>query len=268
MPTENHAREAIRARDDLRDANEKLVLALMRETDRADRAESRETQLRDIAAFRERLIGIVGHDLRNPLNAITVGAQLLLGSGRLAGAEADLATHILGASRRMKRIIVQLLEFTRAHLGGGFVLDRAPTDLGDVCRRICDELRLATGRQIDVVEEGEISGLWDAELLGEVFSNIVGNAVQHAAPGTTIEVELTRDGDSARATVANAGHPIAPELLGSLFEPFRRGSADSERDVGHLGLGLYIANEVVRAHGGRIDVVSAEGRTAFTMTLP
>ena len=175
---------------------------------------------------------------------------------------------MLDASRRMKRIIVQVLEFTRARLGGGFALDRAPTDLGDVCRRIFGELELSSGRGFDVSERGDISGAWDAELLGEVFSNILGNAVQHAAPGTKVDVILERVGEVVTATIANAGPTIPPDLLDSIFEPFRRGSAESTRAAGNLGLGLYIANEIVRSHGGWIDVRSADGRTAFTVTLP
>jgi signal transduction histidine kinase len=244
-------------------------------TTRADHAEEdgvasqqRERELRDTAEFRERLIGIVGHDLRNPLNAVLMATGLLLSSGRLAAPEAQLASRILDSSRRMKHIIVQVLEFTRARLGGGFELDCSRTDLGDVVRRIAAELRMASGCSIDVDEVGDVSGSWDAELLGEVLSNLVGNAVQHAMPGTPVEVMLVERGAWVFASITNHGETIPPELRHSLFDPFRRAEGKTQRASGNLGLGLYIASEIVHAHTGRIDVVSEDGVTTFTVVLP
>jgi len=260
--------------DLVRDANEKLVLALLRESSRADAAEKnfaaskqREADLVDVAKFRERLIGIVGHDLRNPLNAVLMASEVLVAGGRLSPHDADLARRVHDASGRMKRIIIKLLEFTRARLGGGFVLDRTRADLGDVVRRIAAELRLATGCEIAVNETGDVTGLWDGELLGEVLSNIAGNAVQHATPGTRVDIELAERGASVSVSVTNAGVTIPPEIRDALFDPFRRAEVEY-RAAGNLGLGLYIASEIVHAHGGRIDVVSEKGKTTFTVVLP
>ncbi len=259
-----------------RDANERLVLALLRESRRADAAEdgrtaamAAERELRNVAEFRERLIGIVGHDLRNPLNAVMMASGLLLSGGKLPLTEAHLAGRILDAGHRMKRIIVQLLEFTRARLGGGFVLDRTRTDLGDVCRRITAELRLASGRDIHLDEIGDVSGVWDAELLGEVFSNIIGNAVEYGERHASIQITLAEQGPSVIAAVTNRGPTIPADVLSHLFDPFRRADdGETARAAGNLGLGLYIASEIVNAHGGAISVRSAQGDTTFTIVLP
>jgi signal transduction histidine kinase len=270
--TNEHAEETFELQ---RDANEKLVLALLRESTRADHAaadsvasQRRERELIDTAEFRERLIGIVGHDLRNPLNAVLMATSLLLSSGHLPPVETELATRALDSSRRMKHIIVQVLEFTRAHLGGGFELDRARTDLGDVAHRIAAELRMVVACSIDVEEVGDVSGLWDAELLGEVLSNLAGNAVQHAAPGTRVTVLLVERGERVFASITNHGETIPRALRDRLFDPFRRTEGKTQRAAGNLGLGLYIASEIVRAHAGRIDVVSEDGVTTFTVVLP
>lgn len=259
-----------------RDANEKLVLALLREHARAEHAEKdyeaareRERELEHVAKFRERLIGIVGHDLRNPLNAVLLASGLLLSSGHLSESEVQLARRVVDSSRRMKRIIVQVLEFTRAHLGGGFALDRARTHLGDVARRIADELRFGAACDIDVDESGDVTGVWDGELLGEVLSNVAGNAVEHASPGTRVEVRIFERGTWVVATITNQGETIPEELMKRIFDPFRRAEGQTpQRSAGNLGLGLYIASEIVRAHDGRIEVASENGTTTFTIFLP
>ena len=259
-----------------REANEKLVLALLKETARADDAEKnwrasrqRERDLREVAEMRERLIGIVGHDLRNPLNAVLMASRMLVTSGHLPQPEAQLATSVLDSSRRMHRIIMQVLEFTRARMGGGFVLERTFTDLGAVARRIAGELHLATGCKIEVAELGDVRGSWDGELLGEALSNVAGNAVEHATPGTHVDIRVAGRGAWVFTSITNRGETIPVELRAHIFDPFRGAEVDaSRRATGSLGLGLYIASEIVRAHAGRIDFESERGETTFTVVLP
>jgi signal transduction histidine kinase len=226
-----------------------------------------ETELREIAAFRERLIGVIGHDLRNPLNAILMAASLLVGADHLNDTEAQLATRIIDSGRRMKRMISQLAEFTRARLGGEFPLELAVVDLGLVCEQVAAELRLGAGANVDVVAEGDTRGRWDGDRLAEVISNIAGNAVEHAAPGTAILIEARGAGPDVTVAVTNRGETIPPELLPVVFDPFRRAPSRA-RSGDHLGLGLYIAYEIARAHGGTLGATSAEGVTTFTMRLP
>lgn len=261
-PSENAKASGVRKahKRDLREANEQLV----REAVRATEAEE---DLRSGAEFRERLIGVLGHDLRNPLNAIMMAAGLLATNDRLSPEDHDLAHRILESGRRMRRMIAHVLEFTRARLGGGFELDLAEVDLARTCEQIATELRLGASADIEIHVHGDPTGTWDGDRLAEAISNIAGNAVEHAIPGTPVLVEVLGDDDDVCVAVTNEGQPIPSEMLPLIFDPFRRGNA-GPREPGHLGLGLYIACEVVRAHGGSLDAHCGGGRTTFTMRLP
>jgi signal transduction histidine kinase len=270
------------------EANEKLLLAAIRAHEAVDdalraqlRAEAeatqsraREEELKATAEFRERLIGIIGHDLRNPLSAIVMSSALLSQRGALAPDDARLAKRIAVSGDRMTRMIGQLVDFTRARLGGGFKLRLAAVDLGEICGEIVDELRLSSSAELRVKTEGQLVGTWDADRLARALSNIAGNAVDHAIPGTPIVLDARDDGNAVAVSVTNEGAPIAPEQLSQIFAAFRQaGTGDGDGDGrggrdGHLGLGLYIASEIVRVHGGTLSVRSEGGATTFTMRLP
>lgn len=261
---------------DQREANEKLVLATLRAHDDADLArgakESAEhavEEMRSMAEFRERLIGIVGHDLRNPLNTMLMASGLLLGRGELSDADAGLVNRIVNSGQRMARMITQVLDFTRARLGGGFALQLVRTDLGDVCRNIIDELRLHSSAEIVLAVDGDLAGAWDADRLGAVISNIAGNAIDHAASETSVVVHV-HGGDAAVVIleITNHGVCIPAEELPTIFKAYRSGAYDTKRGAGHMGLGLYISCEIVRSHGGSLDVRSSDGTTTFTVRLP
>lgn len=264
----------------VRDANEALVLALLRADEAAERAalaeataSARAADLRDVAEFRERLIGIVGHDLRNPLNSVLMAAGLLVSSGHLQPAEAQLAGRIVDSSRRMREIIAQLLDFTRARLGGGFPLEVRPLNLGALCAAIAQELQLTTHTKLEVTQRGNLDGRWDDDRLGAVISNVLGNAIQHATPGSTIVTDVhddVHDGvERVIVAITNRGAVIPEDVLSVIFQPFRQAAPNSSpRGAGNLGLGLYIAHEIVRSHDGSLSVVSAEGATTFTIALP
>lgn len=224
-------------------------------------------ELQETIRFNQMFTGILGHDLRNPLAAISTSARLAMGR---EGSEKMLKplSRILSSGERMARMIDQLLDFTRIRAAGGIPVNREPLDLIPILGQVMDELDDANPEwTLRLQQAGDTAGVWDADRLSQVFSNLVANAVQHglAAGGVTVIVDGTAV-DIVRIEVHNAGC-ISEGHLATLFEPLTgRGSGRSSRG---LGLGLYITREVVRAHGGRIDVISDDERgTIFTVVLP
>ena len=159
---------------------------------------------------------------------------------------------------------LKVLDLTRARLGGGFPLQPKPTDLREVCRIVVGEFEAPI--QMDV--EGDVTGTWDSDRLEEALSNIVGNAVEHAAPGTAVAVKVHASGEKVIVDISNHGDPIPPEVLPFIFEPFRRADQHVRSARENLGLGLYIAHQIVLSHGGTLDAYSRSGMTTFVMRLP
>jgi PAS domain S-box-containing protein len=217
--------------------------------------------------FSEMFVGILGHDLRNPLSAITTAASLLT---RRADSDKVVrpAARILSSAGRMARMIDQLLDFTRIRLGQGLPLSRRENDLAEVCRIAADELDGDPNR-IELHVRGDTVGSWDGDRLMQLVSNLVGNALAHGAP--TAPAVVTVDGkqpDEVTLTVRNAG-AIAPEMLSLIFEPFRSGKDRKEDQSSGLGLGLYISQQIVLAHSGSLEVRSKEEEgTCFSVRLP
>jgi PAS domain S-box-containing protein len=214
----------------------------------------------------EQFLGILGHDLRNPLHAITLAAGSLR---RQAGGPSRLAERILASAARIENMVAQLLDLTRARMGGGIVIERRSIVLDEVVANVVDELAHANpGREIRCLLGPTVRGDWDGERLGQVVSNLVANALQHGDPSSPVVVRLASKGSAAVLAVHNVGPPIPDDRRAVLFEPYGRGSATERRRQG-LGLGLYIAKQIVLAHGGDITVASsAEEGTTFTVTLP
>jgi PAS domain S-box-containing protein len=217
--------------------------------------------------FAQMFIGILGHDLRNPLNAIAMATRLL--RKKLGGGDPRDIDRISTSTRRMSNMVDQLLDLTRSRLSGGIPIDKRPTDLAAIAVGAIEELRLAhEGRMIRWEAYGEVRCAFDPDRMSQVVSNLVGNALQHGTPGTPVTVRLVSNRDEAELSVHNHGPPIPPELLPHIFEPYRRTTARDERSRG-LGLGLFITQQVVRAHGGHIEVHStADQGTTFTVKLP
>lgn len=214
----------------------------------------------------ELFIAILGHDLRNPLSAILMAANVMD-----MAADADAvhrsARQIASSGRRMSRMIEDVLDMVRVRHGGGMLLKPAPLDLGALVRRVVEEHRLASpDREIEVAVSGDLAGTWDADRLAQVVSNLVGNALQHGAAAPVRVVAAAIDADGIELKVENAGE-IPPDVLPRLFDPFGSGHRENARNAG-LGLGLYIVREIVRAHGGDIRVASAKGRTSFSVVMP
>jgi PAS domain S-box-containing protein len=221
--------------------------------------------------FRERLLGIVSHDLRSPLQAISLQSQLLARRVRTEVVETATTRINLGAER-MTRMIADLLDFTRGRLGGGIPVEREPGDLFALTYEVLEELRMTTLQsRISTQATGDGQGEWDRDRLTQVLQNLVSNALKHGAPGTPLRVTMEGEGDPVVLCIQNQGKPIPPELLPHLFDPFRRGWGEGANDAlsGGLGLGLYIVQEIVHAHDGTITVKSDEQTgTTFTLRLP
>lgn len=221
-------------------------------------------------ALRELFFGMLGHDLRAPVSAIRTGAELALRRG-LPENQARVVGRILTSTDRMSRMIDQALDFARARLGSGIPLTRVPMDLGESVARIVSEHEMAHAtRQIAVTSTGRLDGIWDDARLGQVVANLLGNAHRYGPPDVPIRVDVSGEADrEVRLVVQNDGPPIDSDLLAILFEPFRRGTHGKSGGEEGLGLGLYITQQIVLAHGGTITVTStASEGTRFEVTLP
>jgi len=174
------------------------------------------------------------------------------------------------SSLRMSRMIEQILDLTRTRLGGGLDIDPQPFDLRDAIGHVVDELRAANPSRTIEVEAPPLPGTWDRDRLEQVFSNLVGNALVHGDRAKPVSIRARMEGRSILVEVHNEGPPIPKELQSVIFNPFRRGQTDRPtQGTAGLGLGLYISNEAVIAHGGRIDVQSSvTDGTTFQVRLP
>jgi signal transduction histidine kinase/DNA-binding response OmpR family regulator len=217
--------------------------------------------------FHEQMLGIVGHDLRNPLAALSVGIDLLR-MGNLDAHSQSVLARLERSARRMTSIVDQLLDVTRARLGTGIPVDRRPLRLRPLIAGMLDELRLAYRGTAFELRGDDIEGVWDGGRLGQVIANLASNAAQYGKAGGPVTMELSSAGDVATIAIRNPirDAPISSDLLETLFDPFRRGAGSGHPDG--LGLGLYIVREIVSAHGGTIDVTSNASGTAFTIALP
>jgi signal transduction histidine kinase/CheY-like chemotaxis protein len=227
-------------------------------------------ELRRRTEFEQQLIGIVSHDLRNPLGAITMAAGLLQAGPPLSERQLKAAQRIASSCERATRLIRDFLDFTQARLGRGIPLKRRPMDLHEVTRHVVDEvLQAHPSRQVHVESLGDGQGAWDPDRIAQVLTNLVGNALAYSPSGTPVQVKTFGEPERAVLEIHNAGTPIAPELLPRLFEPLTRGAPTEGQHSRSIGLGLYIVQDIVRGHGGSVEVTSSvELGTTFTVKLP
>ncbi len=229
-------------------------------------------ELQETLRYNELFAGILAHDLRNPVNAIMMAAQLLLMrlEGQTSGrTDARPVSRILASGQRMAKMVDQLLDFTRARSGGGIAVHPVPTNLANLCAQAVEELALVNPDwrlQREVV--GDPNGVWDPDRLLQVISNLAGNAGEHGSARGPITVRIDgSDPGTVELCVQNEG-TIPPEIVSHLFDPFHSARRVRERSQG-LGLGLFIVREIVRAHAGTVTVSSTEpDGTAFTVRLP
>jgi PAS domain S-box-containing protein len=243
--------------DDHQRTEERLAEAFEREKQAREQAE-RAVQVNEL------FVGILGHDLRNPMNAIVMGANLLLGT---VSDEHCLKSvrRILSSAERMARMINHIVDTTRMRSGGGLELHRERVDIAALCRRVVDELETARpGRTVTLqLGEGDCRGDWDPDRLQQALSNVIGNAIEHSGDGVNVRVEA--NAEEVVVLVHNQG-VIPPDLTPVLFDPFRGSRRKGQKG---LGLGLFITQQIVEAHGGNITVSSNEADgTTFRLVLP
>lgn len=222
----------------------------------------------DRALLAEQMIGIVSHDLRNPLSTILLGAASLE-SVEMAPRHKLFLDSITESARRAQRLVGDLLDFTMARLGQGIGVNCQPMDLHVVVAKCVEELaRTHPQRMLRHVAQGAGKCMADEHRLFQVTSNLVGNAVAYGDPEAPIVVTSQGGGGTCSLSVHNEGAPIPPQLLPTLFQAMVRGSEESS-SARNVGLGLYIVSEIARAHGGNVEVTSsADKGTTFTFTFP
>ncbi len=217
----------------------------------------------------ELFAGVLAHDLRNPLAAIVTATEVALYQIDADEKTRKPLTRILSSAGRMKRMIEQLLDFTRARVGGGIEIHRQPGNLSELVAQVAGELELVYPEcRFEVAPRGDASGSWDPDRLAQVVSNLAGNACQHGTAGHLIVIEI--DGTQPeRIQLSVHNHGEIPEVLvPQIFDPFRGGNKRYSKQSG-LGLGLYIVSEIVRAHHGRVQVSSSSrDGTRFLVDLP
>lgn len=223
----------------------------------------------EVDRWRHVFLGVLGHDLRGPLNAILLTAEVLAQMTTVA----PLGNHtrrLIQSGKRMTVLLDDLLDFSRASLGLGIGITRAPVDLATACGEEVELLRAALPHvEIEYDAAGDTSGNFDGSRVREVLGNLVTNAARYGTSGPPIKVGLFGDASEVRLSVANSGFPIPSEDINDLFEPLRRGRhKDENSDSANLGLGLFIVREIARAHGGEIQVNSTAEATVFAMVLP
>ena len=215
----------------------------------------------------EMFMAVLSHDLRTPLQSIKAAATLLTRQPD-TGKVASMAERMLSSSQRMSRMIEDLLDVTRIRQAEGLPLSPRPTSLQALLQRTLQEVE--TGfpqRRLDSEMLGNLDGTWDGERLCQVLTNLVGNAMHHGDPAQPVQVTADGRQDHCVVITVRNGGTIPAELMPTLFNPFRGGERKPGQHQG-LGLGLFIAHQIVRSHNGRIDVHSADGVTSFRVELP
>jgi signal transduction histidine kinase len=219
---------------------------------------------------RNLLLGMLGHDMRSPLNTILTTAAHLAALN--AGATvSEAAARLIRGGTAMKALLDDLVDFNRTNLCLGIHVTAADVDLEAVFADELEQLRGAhPGRRLDLEVAGDTEGCWDGRRTQQLLRNLVVNAIQYGEPGAPIRVQVTGEEAEVHIEVANSGPAIAPAVLDQIFDPLQRGPAtgDGHDSDGGLGLGLFIVREIARAHGGEVDVRSDAGRTVFGVRLP
>ncbi|WP_342378824.1 ATP-binding protein [Myxococcus stipitatus] len=231
------------------------------------------TQARGEEEFREQFIGMLGHDLRNPLNALSMSAQQLRRKGNLDERQTALTERILTSADRMNRMIRQLLDFARARLGGGVPVVPSACDVFDIAHRTVDEMRAShPGRKLVLEVLGQGTGAWDGDRLEQAFSNLLANALKYSPADSPVRMWGEARERDVVLRVHNVGPPIPPEDVPHVFAAWRRGTRAVQHESGApsgLGLGLYITRQILLAHGGEVSVESSlASGTTFTVRLP
>jgi signal transduction histidine kinase len=220
----------------------------------------------EMEQLRNVFLGVLGHDLRGPLNAILLTSQLISKLAEDPKISAPLGT-LIRSGRRMAALLDTLLEFNRSTLGSGMLVQRKQVDLAPECAAELEVLRAALpGAELVLQCHGALAGNFDASRVREALANLVSNATTYgkAAP---IAIDVTDQGEMVSLKVTNTGPEIPPADIPRLFEPLRRG-AEAPAERTNLGLGLFIVEQIAHAHGGTVACQSQDGQTCFELKLP
>jgi len=237
-------------------------------------AESITRYTEDLDRSKEMFLAILGHDLRTPLGAVITSAQFMLDTQELTEPTLTLTARIASSSTRMLQMVGDLLDFTRSRLGGGIPVVRADMSMARAVHDVVDELAAAhPDRKLQVDTRGAQRGEWDCARITQALTNLMGNALEHGSAGTAVRVEVQGNDEEITVAVHNRGPAIPAHQLNGIFNPMKPREAGASiaagGPAGNLGLGLYIAERIVNAHRGRIEVESSEERgITFTVHLP
>jgi signal transduction histidine kinase len=224
----------------------------------------------EIGESKERFLAILGHDLRTPLGAITTATTFMLDTGELGEPHLTLVTRMASSARRMNQMVTDLLDFARTRFGDSIPIVRADMDVRKLVHDVVTEVAAAQPTStVQIETSGDLRGRWDSSRLTQAITNLIGNAVQHGRGKSPIMVAARGAPKEVVISVRNEGPVIPREQLGQIFQAMKPVADDSPRDDHHLGLGLYIVDRIVTAHGGSVDVSSSkEQGTTFTVRLP
>ncbi|ASW03444.1 sensor histidine kinase [Paraburkholderia aromaticivorans] len=219
---------------------------------------------------RNLLLGMLGHDMRSPLQTIVLTAQYLAALN--AGEQVSVAaSRLIRSGARMQALLNDMLDFNRTRLGLGINIAPIEGDLATLLADELDQLRAAhPDCQIHLEVEGDCRGLWDGRRLQQLLGNLVLNAIKYGTPDAPVRVAMTGEGRQVRFEVRNQGPAIDRTTMQRIFDPLQRGlnQQGSNNADGNLGLGLYIAREIAKAHGGEIEAQSDDAETVFAVHLP
>ena len=235
-------------------------------------AESITRFTQDLDKSKEMFLAILGHDLRTPIGAVMTSAKFMLETKELEEPHLTLTSRIVSASTRMNHMVGALLDFTRSRLGGGIPIVRAPMNMGKTAHDVVNEISAAhPDRTIKVDARGALKGEWDCERITQVLSNLISYALEHGSSRTAVDVQVHGDEKEVAIAVHNRGPAIPEDQLDGIFNAMKQQAtpAKTSGQSANLGLGLYIADQIVHSHNGGIDVESSEEKgTTFTVRLP
>jgi signal transduction histidine kinase len=218
-------------------------------------------------------LAILGHDLRNPLNTTVVASSYLMRAATLDPAHAQVVARIHRSGLRMGRLVDDLIDYTRTHLGSALPMSMAKANMGMICRTAVEEVRLGHPERVIHFEPGsDLDGIWDEGRIAQLVSNLLGNALQHGSTGDPVTLQVASGGSDVFIRVHNYGKAIDPAVIATIFDPLVRFPDPATLPAGgehSLGIGLYIARAIVDAHDGDIGVTSDnEHGTTFSARLP
>ena len=233
-------------------------------------AESITRFTQDVGESKERFLAILGHDLRTPLGAIITSSTFMMDNGELAEPNRTLVERIGSSARRMNQMVLDLLDFTRTRFGDSIPIVRSNVDGRKVVHDVIAEVAtMYPTIRVQVESSGDLHGTWDSDRLAQALTNLIANAAQHGSNKSPIRVLARGFDHEVEIAVQNEGPVIPPEDVGQIFRALKHSRGQGARDRRHLGLGLYIVDKIVEAHGGSIDIQSTkEQGTTFTVVLP